>query len=62
MPEDTKKKPNITPVLFSIGFILFIVGFILLYFVDKNAQNLFGFLSPFVLVLGIILITLSFVF
>jgi|GEM_PF-4206171 len=57
MPKDIKNKGAI---LFGAGLILFILGFVLLYFVNAAASNIFGFLSPFCFVLGIILISLSF--
>jgi len=62
MPEKLKKKLNINLMFFLIGTILFVMGFISLYFVNQNAQNFFGFLSPFLLISGIILIAISFMF
>lgn len=56
------KRFNSSPIIFAMGSVFLILGFILLYFADQRAQNIFGFLGPLFTVGGLIAIAMSFLF
>ncbi|MFC1560021.1 hypothetical protein ACFL4F_02825 [Candidatus Margulisiibacteriota bacterium] len=58
----TKKKKDLTPLIFSAGIAILTLGFVFLYYADQRAQNIFGFLGPLFIVAGLITIAVSFLF
>lgn len=47
-------------LIFSLGLILFVLGFVLLAFVGKKPEGVLGLVSPLTVLCGVIVITLGF--
>lgn len=49
-------------IILAIGLIIFALSFLFIFMVGKNPEGFMGFLAPFTMLVGIILIVIGFLY